>query len=75
MDGIQGTRGGVRMGTQEWEQAWTDSDAIEGQGMAQDATFHDLDRDVTRARTWCHEDGDAKAWQGEDEDRKAGSQR
>jgi hypothetical protein len=48
---------------------------MEGQGVAEDMTFHDLDRDVTRARTWHDEDGDAKAWQGEDEDGKPGSWR
>jgi alpha-amylase/alpha-mannosidase (GH57 family) len=30
---------------------------------------------VTRAGTWRDEDGDAKAWQGEDEDREARNQR
>jgi hypothetical protein len=75
VDGIQGTHSGVRMGTQEWEWAWMDSDAMEGQGIVEDATFHDSDSDVTRARTWRDEDGDAKAWQGEDQDRKAGSRR
>jgi hypothetical protein len=63
------------MGTQDREQAWTDSDTMEGQGMVEGMTFHDSDRDVTRARTWHDEDGDAKAWQGEDEDGKARSQR
>jgi hypothetical protein len=47
---------------------------MEGQGVLGDATFHDSDRDVTAAGTWHDEDGDAKAWQGEDEDREAGSQ-
>jgi hypothetical protein len=55
--------------------AWTDGDVMEGQGMADDVIFHDSCRDVTRVRTWHDEDGDAKAWQGEDEDGKARSRR
>jgi hypothetical protein len=57
------------------EPAWTDGDVMEGQGMADDVIFHDSCRDVTRVRTWHDEDGDAKAWQGEDEDGKARSRR
>jgi hypothetical protein len=62
------------MGTQEWEQAWMDGDVMEGQGMVEDVTFHDSHRGVTRVRTWRYNDGDAKASQGKDEDRKPGSQ-
>jgi hypothetical protein len=51
------------------------SDAMEGQGMVEDATFCDSDTDVTRASTWHDEDRDAKAWQGKDKYRKAGSWR
>jgi hypothetical protein len=50
-------------------------DVMEGQGLAGDATFHDLDRDVTREWTWPNGDGDAKAGQGEDENREAGNGR
>jgi hypothetical protein len=48
-----------------------DSDAMEGQGMVGDTTFHDLDRDMARVGTWCDEDGDVKAWQDEDKNRQA----
>jgi hypothetical protein len=30
---------------------------------------------MTRAGTWCDEDGNVKAWQDEDEDREARNQR
>jgi hypothetical protein len=52
-----------------------DGDAMEGQGIAGDGTFHDLDRDVARVGTWRDEDRDAKAWQDGDEDREAGNWR
>jgi hypothetical protein len=52
-----------------------DGDTTEGQGMAGDVTFHDLDRDVGRVWTWHHEDRDVKAWQDEDENREAGNWR
>jgi hypothetical protein len=51
------------------------SDAMEGQGGAGNATFCDWDRDVARAGTWCDEDGYTKAWQDEDEDREARNRR
>jgi hypothetical protein len=51
-----------------------DGDAMEGQGVVGDATFRDSERDVTREGTRHDEDGDAKAWQGESEDREAGDQ-
>jgi hypothetical protein len=38
-------------------------------------TFHDSDRDAARAETRCNEDRDVKAWQDEDEDSGARSQR
>jgi hypothetical protein len=44
---------------------------MEGQGVAEDATFHDSNRDVAGMRTWRDKDRDAKAWQDEDKDRKA----
>jgi hypothetical protein len=43
--------------------------------VVEDATFCDSHMDVTRARTLHDEDGDVKAWQGEDEDGEVGSQR
>jgi hypothetical protein len=43
--------------------------------MVGEVTCHDTDRDVARAGTWCDEDGNAKAWQDEDEDSEAGNQR
>jgi hypothetical protein len=42
---------------------------IEGQGMAGDMTFHDLDRDVARAGTGYDEDSHTNAWQDKDKDR------
>jgi hypothetical protein len=50
-----------------------DSNVMEWQGMVGDMTFHDADRDVTRAVIEDDEDWDAKAWQDEDEDREAGN--
>jgi hypothetical protein len=34
-----------------------------GQGMVEDVTFRDLDRDGAGMGTWHDEDGDVKAWQ------------
>jgi hypothetical protein len=50
------------MGTWEWEWAWMDGNVMEGQGVAEDTTFHNSDRDVTRVRTWHDQDQDTKAW-------------
>jgi hypothetical protein len=46
---------------------------ILGQGMAEDVTFYDLDRDIAGIRTCYNEDRDAEAWQDKDEDRDAGN--
>jgi hypothetical protein len=43
--------------------------------MAEDITFHNLDRGHTKAGTWYDKDRDAKAWQDEDEDSEAGNWR
>jgi hypothetical protein len=52
-----------------------DGDGTKGQGVAGDATFRDSDRDATRVGTSPDEDGDVKAWHGEDEGREAGNRR
>jgi hypothetical protein len=39
-----------------------DSDVMVGQGMVEDVTFRDLDRDGAGMGTWHDEDGDVKAW-------------
>jgi hypothetical protein len=49
-----------------------DSNTTEGQPMAVDMTFRNLDRDMTRVGTRHDEDRDAQAWQCRDEDREAG---
>jgi hypothetical protein len=66
---------GCRQGLGSGSRLGWDGDVMEGQGMAGDMTFHDSVRDVTRAGTGHDEDGDAQAWQGEDKDREAGTQR
>jgi hypothetical protein len=43
----------------------------DGQGIAWDITFCDLDRDVARVGTWHHKGWDMKACQDPDEDREA----
>jgi hypothetical protein len=48
---------------------------MDGQGMVGDITFHDSDMDMARVGTLHDEDWDAKAWQDEDEDMKAGNRR
>jgi hypothetical protein len=41
--------------------------------MAGEATFRSSDMDVARVRTWRDEDGQAEAWECEDDQREASS--
>jgi hypothetical protein len=66
---------GYRWGLGSRSRLRQDGNAMEGQGMVGYVTFHDLDRDVTRAGTRHDEDRDVKAWQGKDKDREAGNWR